>query len=112
MTDKDLLDRGYTEYPPVKPFHSDGIEKFFQKCFKDEKGEKYYIDVNKWEGWTHPRTGQEFPPAYEYSVQLYHKDTHNAIDMLFSASWDVESVEKHIELLFSSGNYDYYEMYE
>lgn len=112
MTDRDLIERGYKEYPPTHPFHSTGVEKFFQKCFRDDKGKRYYLNVNKWRTLTHPHTGETIGPNYEFSVQLYQKGTHNPINLLFHSNWDIDAVEKHMKVLFLSGEYDYYELFE
>ena len=99
MTDKELIERGYKEYP-LTCFHSDGIEKAFQKRFDDEAGKKYFIDVNKWAPMTHPHTGEIYGPAYEYEVQLYEKGTHNAVNITFHSTWDLDAVESTVEMIF------------
>ena len=106
MTDQDFLNKGYNEYPPSQ-FEDENVVKLFQKCFKDNIGKKYYITVDKWKEWTHPYTKKKYPPAYEYKVQLYANGTHNAIDILYHHTWTLDDVEKHVEDLFTNGNYDY-----
>jgi hypothetical protein len=61
---------------------------------------------------THPHTHEVFPPSYEYSVQLYRKDTHDALDLLFHSSWTLEAVESCLENLFNTGLFDYYETFD
>ena len=112
MTDQEILERGYHEYRPT-PFHSDGIEKCFQKRFRDKNGNtRYFIDVNKWKGWKHPHTGEIISDGYEYSLQMYQKETHNPVDLLFHNDWDLEDVENFVEAMFQTGWFDYYEKEE
>lgn len=109
MTDEKLLSKGYTEFTPG-PFDNEGVIQCFQKRFRDEKGIKYFITVNKWEPFTHPHTGETFESSYEASTQLYRKDAHDAINMLFLSSWDIDDVEAYLESIFQTGLFDYYEM--
>ena len=107
-----LTNKGYHEYKPTK-FHSDGIEKCFQKRFSDKKGTRYFIDVNQWEDMTHPKTGEQIDGGYEYEVYFYdNTDKHLPIRMLFYAGWNVDDVEKYAEKMFDSGIYGYYELNE
>lgn len=108
MTDKDLIERGYVEFSP-SPFASDGITTCFQKWFKDENGKRYFITVNKWIEMRHPYTGATFPSTYEYETQLYKKNTHDAVNILFHSSWSIEDVEDYMAIMFDSGLFDYYE---
>lgn len=108
MTDADIINKGYKEYPPTC-FHDSGVEKCYQKRFTDENGTRYFIDINKWRPMTHPHTGETFGPDYEYTVQMYKKNTHDALDLTFHSSWKLEDVENHVESLFNTGLYDYYE---
>ena len=110
MTDKELIERGYKEYPPTA-IHSRGIEKCFQKRFDDKDGKKYFIDVNKWSPWTHPHTNEVWGPNYEYETQLYQKGTHNAVNLTFHSSWNIEDVEKMVETIFQNGM-EHYERWD
>ena len=49
---------------------------------------------------------------YEYSVQLYRKETHEPIDMLFHCGWELGRVEEFVENMFQSGTLDYYEKWD
>ena len=111
MTDKDFLKQGFHQFPPTQ-FDSSGVETCFQKRYDDDKGKKYFITVKKWSGWVHPHTGDKVPPGYEYDVQLYKKDDHDAIDLLFHSSWALADVEKYMEQLWNTGLFDYYEEWE
>lgn len=109
MENKDLLNRGYHRYAPTR-FHADGITDCFQKRFDDKKGKKYFINVNKWEGWYHPTTNELFAPAYEYEIVF----TKNGapIRMLFYSNWTIEDVEVEAERIWATMGYDYYEEVE
>lgn len=104
MTDNDIIKRGYDEYKP-SPFHSSGIVKCFQKRFDDDNGKRYFIDVHKWDI-------PSFTNSYEYSIQLYNKDTHDAIDLLFHSTWEIDKVEEFVKKLFETGMFDYYEEWD
>jgi hypothetical protein len=108
MTDKYLIDKGFKQFHPTQ-FDSDGVETCFQKRYRDNKGTRYFITINKWKPMTHPHTGEVWGPAYEYHVQLYQKEKHSAIDILFHSEWELEDVEKYLKKLFDSGMFDYYE---
>ena len=56
-----------------------------------------------------PRLIERKDCTYEYSTQLYRRDTHDAVDISFHSSWTLEQVEEHVEGLFKTGMYDYYE---
>lgn len=108
LTDEMLIEKGYKEWPPSRWQHKD-IEKFFQKRIRDDKGTRYFIDVEKWKEVVHPYTGETFPSSYVYKAQLYKRGTHDAFDMEFHSSWDLDDVEAFLENLFESSGCDYYE---
>lgn len=108
MNDDTLRKLGFKEYPPTV-FHPKGVEKFFQKKYTDEKGIKYFIDVQKWPEYRIP--GRDFiPVAYEYTIQIRDRKG-NAIDLLFHDSWKLEDVERYVEKLFKLRMFTYYERY-
>lgn len=108
MNDKFLIEKGFKEYPPTE-FHSQYVEKFFQKCYKDKIGKKYFIDVLKYPELNIP--GREtIPVSYEYSIQIRNRNG-DAIDLLFHSSWKLEEVERYIEKLFKLRMFTYYERY-
>ena len=111
MTDQDFIERGYKEFRPTS-LDSPYVEKCFQKRFDDDRGKKYFITVKKWEGWTHPHTGDKSPPGYEYDIQMYKKGDHDAIDILFHSTWSIEAVEDYMEKLWNTGLFDYYELWD
>ena len=110
MTDQELFDQGFYEYRPT-PFDCDGVETCFQKRYDDEYGKKYFINVKKWRAWKHPYTGEVTPPSYEYDVQLYKKDGHEAIDLLFHSCWTLSGVEAYLEKLWNTGMFEHYETF-
>ena len=108
MTDKEILDRGYHRYERT-PFDKDWVECHFQKRFDDEIGKKYFIEINKYEQYEHPSTGELTGNVYEYEVYLEPKNYKGAIRILFYAGATLDEVEKQVEELFATGNYEYYE---
>ena len=109
MKDNEILEKGYHQYAPG-PFDSKWVMDCFQKRFRDEKGTKYFIDIRKWEGMTHPHTGEYFEPSYDYWIQLYRKEKHDAVDLEFHSEWTLDAVEEYVETLFQTGLFDYYEL--
>lgn len=79
----------------------------------DKNGKKYFIDVhkisNEWMPESQKRQERYKPFYYEYSCQLYKKNTHAAVNMEFFSDWTIEQVEDFVEKLFQSGGLDYYE---
>ena len=110
MTDQELLDRGFKQFNPT-PFDSDGIETCFQKRYDDDVGKRYFITVHKWKPMTHPHTHEVFPASYEYNVQLSGKANHDAVDVLFHSTWELDAVEDCLRKMFETGMFDYYEKF-
>lgn len=109
-----FINKGYHAYNPT-PFDSNSVEKRYQKRFDDEIGKKYFIDIIVWDNSFVPQDRRDkwwSPFGYEYSTQLYRKDSHDAVDFLFHSSWTLEQVEEHLEKLFDTGLYDYYEKWD
>lgn len=111
MSDQDLINKGFHEYSP-SAFDHESVETCFQKRYDDENGKKYFITVKKWKEFYHPHTHEVYPPNYEYDTQLYKKDGHDAVDVLFHSSWNIEDVEDYLEKLWGTGLFDYYEMWD
>ena len=106
---EDLIRKGYRPYNPIQ-FDPPGIVKRYQKRFRDDKGTKYFIDAKEWEPMIHPRTGEVIFSGFEYETQLYRADTHDAVDIEFHNSWTIDLVEEHLEKMFETGLFDYYEL--
>lgn len=115
LTDDYFLNRGYKKYDRTQ-FDSDMVMYNFQKCFSDENGKKYFIDIHKnSHDWMREWDRQQewyTPYSYEFSCQLYKKDTHAAVNMEFFSDWTIEQVEEFIEKLFQNGELDYYERWD
>lgn len=109
MKDREIIDKGYKEFKP-DPIHYKGIMKCFQKRFDDDIGKKYFININKWDWTDYDIMPQDC--TYEFEVQLYSKGKHNPINLKFFNGWDIDSVEEHMNNIWNSNIYDYYEEWE
>ncbi len=106
MTHEWLIDNGFIEYD-ITEFDSAAVDHFYQKCYKDDFGKKYYLEVKHYVLF-HPYTGEDLS-GYEVSGQFYLKNSHNAVNMSFLNS-HVNEVEDFIEKLFDNNMLDYYEV--
>ena len=106
--EKILEKKGYIHFDP-SPIKSQRVLDGWQKRFTDAIGTKYFINVYKWESWTHPYTGSITPATYEFECQFTYCD--NAVNFLFHCSWELDEVEKKIEETWKTGVYDYYDMF-
>ena len=111
LTRKQLLEKGYREYPRTA-FDNENIEHVYQKCFRDDKGIRYFMDVKKWKDVQHPSTGEIIVGGYEYETQLYKKDSHDAMNLLFLTTWDLDEAEAFVDKMFEADLLDYYEVEE
>lgn len=102
-----LISNGFVEYD-VPIFDSPGIDHFYQKCYKDDFGKKYFIDVRHYKI-HHPTTFEDLS-GYEVSSQLYLKDSHDAVNMTFLVA-DIDEIEEFIDRLFDNNMLDYYEVW-
>ena len=116
LTDEYFLNRGYKKYDKTQFQRSDIYLYNFQKRFDDEKGKKYFIDINKYSNkWMSEYDKQQDwykPYSYTYSCQLYEKETHAPINLEFFSDWSIERVESFVERLFQNGELDYYEKWD
>lgn len=114
-TDEYFFNLGYKKYDKSQ-FDSDITIYNFQKRFDDEKGKKYFIDINKYSNeWMSEYDKQQDwykPYSYTYSCQLYEKETHAPINLEFFSDWSIERVESFVERLFQNGELDYYEKWD
>lgn len=110
--EKDLLERGYAKCSIPPSYKYQCCSGFYQKRFDDDVGKKYFIDAIQYEPFRHPHTGELCGGGFEYSTQLHQKRTHLPINLEFFAGWSVDDVEEHLERLFASGDYDYYEWWD
>lgn len=115
MTEQDLLNRGFKQFPPTRPIDPEGIKNKYQKCYIDDIGKRYFITVSEWEPIFDHRTGKTWPINYEYDV-YFQKDDGNggtkAIKILLYAGWDIDEVEEYVQKLFETGLFEYYEKWE
>lgn len=103
----DILNSGYKEFPPG-PF--DRAARAFQKRFVDEDGErKYFITIYMHEAFKHPYSGFVYGPSFELHTQLYGRENHDAVDLLFHSSWDIKGVETLLDTIFRTGVFDRYD---
>lgn len=109
MTEQDILNAGYKEYPKT-PFDHEGIEKNYQKCFRDDIGRKYFIDIHKWRDVRHPYTGELIEGGYEFTTQLSDKNTDKPIDLNLFSGWTIEEAEATIERIWKI-QFKYYDKY-
>lgn len=106
MTDKEILDAGYTERKENFK-HSPYIETSFQKNYVDEIGKKYSILIYKWNSKKYKFLVDT--STYDFDVKLYSKDKHSPVNLNFFNGWELEEVEKYLEEMFNTGLFDYYE---
>ena len=57
-------------------------------------------------------TAQQMIDGVKYGLQLYKKDDHDAMDILFHSSWALKDVEDYLEKLWNTGLFDYYETWD
>ena len=105
IIEKELEEKGFISY---KPSSYERCEKCWQKCYRDKKGKKYFIDVKYWK-LIHPTT-QDDLSGYEVSGQYYLKGNHNAVNMSFLDS-SITEVEQFIDKLFELDLLEYYELF-
>ena len=108
ITDEKILQAGYKEYDPPS-IHREYVTKFFQKCFSDGVGKKYYIDIKRWDFPPHPYTGEPTPTFYEFEVQFNTEDDRVMDLTLFSRGWTIENAEEFVEEMWQKMNLRYYE---
>lgn len=105
MTKEDFIKAGYHRFDP--PPYENCISDMFQKCFRDDKGKKYFITVERWD-YTPVARGRDIPVSYNFVVQFVHKNG-GTIDVSCFSGWDIESAEKYYEDMWNTGWFEYYE---
>lgn len=106
MNKEDFIKAGYTRYDP--PPYEDCITDLFQKCFRDEDGNKlYFITVERWD-YTPVSRGRNIPISYNFTVQFNtHEDRTLNVDCF--SSFDIESAEKFYSDMWKLGWFKEYE---
>jgi hypothetical protein len=109
MTEQDILNAGYKEYPKT-PFDFEGIEKNYQKCFYDDIGRKYFINIHKWRDMHHPHTGELIEGGYNFTTQFEDKNTGAPMNLDLFSGWTIEEAEATIERIWKV-QFKYYDKY-
>lgn len=106
LTEEELIERGFTSFKPTM-FDSESVDKCYQKCYRNEKGDKKYFLDAKHFNLTHPTTGEDLG-GWELSTQLYVKGNHHAINLTFLED-DIDEAVSLIEFLYEGGQIENYE---
>ena len=107
MERDDFIKAGYTHFKPSR-IEDECITDMYQKCFRDENGDrKYFITVERWD-YTPVARGRNIPIAYNFTVQLTTEDDRTLNIDLFNG-WDIESTEEFVKKMFDLGWFKYYE---
>ena len=111
-TDEKLIEAGFNKFDRYS-LQNDSIMYNFQKCYRDEDGNKlFFIDVAKWDwSWARDKVPEDY--EYEITTQLYTKGNHEAVNLEFGSHISVEEAEKFIFTMFDAGLVEPYErLYE
>lgn len=101
------LNNGFKEFTPPSLRSYIGVTTMFQKCYHDEKGKKYFINIKVWD-WTYTdKVDENF--TIEFEGQYYQKGTHNAVNFTF-IDWTLTEVETWLDGLFAAGFLEHYEL--
>lgn len=110
MNDKYLLEHGYKQYNPTS-FNSNSIVLMFQKCFKNDKGKKYFINVLKHSLNYLPTRDLWESYSYTYEVQVTFTEQEKPLNLEFFSDWTLEEVENFMEDFFKKMNPNHYELW-
>jgi hypothetical protein len=100
-----LIDKGYRKYPSGISFkYSD---YFYQKCFKDDKGKKYFIEFIYY---SPIKFSNENTVEENFMCHLNINEPHMTFEQHHIK--DVEEAEKKCELFFNIMGCNYYERFE
>ena len=105
ITDKLLLENGYKEWETNKIFHPHS-KRFFQKRFRNEKGQtKYFISFYEY--------GAVHPMNYEVELQ-FQKDKYTMNITLFAIRGDMtlEEIEQEVYKIWYELDCKYYDCEE
>ena len=89
---------------------------FYQKAVRDDKGIRYFIDIQEYDWQDMPRAPgcEQFRISYEPEVVLYHEHGEVALKVKIcdiSATSSVASLEAYVDQLWHKLGCGYYEMY-
>ena len=91
MTIEKILKKGYTEY---KPSPTQNCDRFFQKRVSDNKGIKYFIDIEYFAHVIHSEEHEWFTFVMNYEKDNYH------VTARFGGNENLEEMEKILEDFF------------
>ena len=107
MERDDFIKAGYTRFEPSS-MEDECITDLYQKCFRDEDGnKKYFITVERWD-YNPMSDGRDIPIAYDFIVQFVTEDDRTLNVDLFNG-WDIETTEDFVKKMFDLGWFKYYE---
>ena len=110
QTNEEFIKAGYKRFDP--PRYEDCVTDLFQKCIRDEDGNKeYFITVERWD-YSPISNGRNIPVRYDWTVQLTHKNTRETVNIDCLSGWTIEDAEKFYEDLWNTGWFEYYEYSE
>lgn len=106
LTRKDFEKAGYKRFDP--PPYENCITDMFQKCFKDEDGNKlYFITVERWD-YTPVARDRKIPISYNFTVQFNTQEDRTLNVDCFSG-FDINSAEKFFADMWKLGWFKAYE---
>lgn len=115
MNDEYLINLGYKQFEPIKYFDSDIVVSRFQKCFKDDFGKKYFINVIKYQNDYIPPSHRTYgwqPYSYEYEMHITMYEDEKSLDLKFGIDWELNDIEKFAYDFFDKMKPNYYESWQ
>lgn len=112
ITEEYIKSKGYTRYNPTD-FDKDIVLARYQKCFRDDKGKKYFINALKIDMRFIPEDRRDEywkPYHFEYDLQVSVDDDEKPINLQFFSNWTLDKVEEFVEDFFVKMNINYYEI--
>jgi hypothetical protein len=97
ITAANLLHRGYREWAGS----GRGEERFFQKCFSDADGKRFYLNFREW----------QFPDRVSFDAELSF-DTDDGAAWITLKAPTIEQSEARAETMWAAGGSVYYERSE
>ena len=112
ITEEYVKSKGYTRYNPTD-FDKDIVLARYQKCFRDDKGKKYFINALKLDMTFIPEDRRDEywkPYHFEYDLQVSVDEDEKPINLQFFSNWTLDKVEEFVEDFFVKMNINYYEI--
>ena len=112
ITEEYIKSKGYTRYNPTD-FDKDIVLARYQKCFRDDKGKKYFINALKIDMRFIPEDRRDEywkPYHFEYDLQVSVDDDEKPINLQFFSNWTLDKVEEFVEDFFTKMKINYYEI--